>query len=65
MHLPILFHLATMVFHLVMCYFTFPVQFQLNSDFPLFFNGQFMCRAIIIIIIIIIVEIFIVKSLTY
>ncbi len=44
-HLPVLFHLAPMVFHLVMCYFTFPVQFQLNSDFPCTFsNGQLMCR---------------------
>ncbi len=33
MHLPTLFHFATMLFHLVMCYFTFPVRFQLNSYF--------------------------------
>ncbi len=33
MHLPILFHLATEVFQLVMRYFTFPMRFQLNSDF--------------------------------
>ncbi len=35
------FHLVTEVFQLVMCYFIFPVQFQLNSDFShSFLNGQ-------------------------
>ncbi len=40
--LPVLFHLATKVlqlvyvlFHLVTCNFTFPMQFQLNTDFPI------------------------------
>ncbi len=35
------FHLVTEVFQLVTHYFTFPVRFQLNSDFPhTFLNGQ-------------------------
>ncbi len=55
-HLPIVFHLATVVFnldsvlfhlvselfHLVTFYFTFPVRFQLSSNFShIFLNGQF------------------------
>ncbi len=46
-HLPVLFHLTTEVFQLVTRYFTFPVRFQLNSDFShTFFNGQLTHRTI-------------------
>ncbi len=39
------FHLVTEVFQLVTRYFTFPMQFQLNSDFShSFLNGQLTRR---------------------
>ena len=42
------FHLVTEVFQLVTRYFTFPVRFQLNSDFShTFFNGKHTHRTII------------------
>ena len=41
------FYLVTEVFQLVTCYFTFPVRFQLNSDFfHTFLNGQLTRRTI-------------------
>ena len=41
------FHLVTEVFQLVTRYFTFPVRFQLNSDFShTFLNGQLTRRTI-------------------
>ncbi len=50
-----------MIFHLVTCYFTFSVRFQLNSDFShTFLNGRFTRRIIIIIIVIIIIIIIII-----
>ncbi len=45
------FHLVTEVFQLVTQYFTFPVRFQLNSDFShTFLNGQLTRHTIIIIV---------------
>ncbi len=41
------FHLVTKAFQLVTRYFTFPVRFQLNSDFShTFLNGQLTCHTI-------------------
>ncbi len=41
--LALSFHLVTEVFQLVTRYFTFPVRFQLNSNFShTFLNGQLM-----------------------
>ena len=41
------FHLVTVLFQLVTCYFTFPTLFHLNSDFShAFFNGKLTRRTI-------------------